>query len=68
LGFPLVDEIQGTDRGMTTACHPENCQHFHAWSLPQLADFLEFGGGTSEFEIFPQATSYSQEEKTDFDC
>ncbi|MEG4294762.1 transposase [Microcoleus sp. C2C3] len=38
--FYLVDEIQGTYRGMTIACEPDNWRHIQAWSLSQLADFL----------------------------
>ena len=35
-----VDEIQGTYRGMTIACEPDNWKHLKALSLSQLADFL----------------------------
>jgi hypothetical protein len=35
-----VDEIQGTYRGMTIACEPDNWMLIQAWSLSQLADFL----------------------------
>jgi hypothetical protein len=35
-----VDEIQGTYRGMTIACEPDNGRHIQGWSLSQLADFL----------------------------
>lgn len=35
-----VDEIQGTYRGMTIACEPDNWSFIQAWSLSQLADFL----------------------------
>jgi hypothetical protein len=38
--FTKVDEIQGTYRGMTIACEPDNWRHIQAWSLSQLADFL----------------------------
>lgn len=35
-----VDEIQGTYRGMTIACEPDNWSFIQALSLSQLADFL----------------------------
>ena len=35
-----VDEIQGTYRGMTIACEPDNRSFIQALSLSQLADFL----------------------------
>ena len=35
-----VDEIQGTYRGITIACEPDNWRHIQAWSLSQLAYFL----------------------------
>jgi hypothetical protein len=54
-----VDEIQGTYRGMTSACDPEIGQHFQAWSLSQLADFLLEAGCTSQFEVFPQAATFA---------
>jgi hypothetical protein len=54
-----VDEIQGTYRGMTSACDPEIGQHFQAWLLSQLADFLLKAGCTSEFEVFPQAATFA---------
>jgi hypothetical protein len=54
-----VDEIQGTYGGMTSACDPEIGQHFQAWSLSQLADFLLEAGCTSEFEVFPQAATFA---------
>jgi IS4 transposase len=38
--FYLVDEIQGTYRGMTIACEPDNWSLIQALSLSQLADFL----------------------------
>jgi hypothetical protein len=38
--FYLVDEIQGTYRGMTIATEPDNWAHLKAWSLSQLAQFL----------------------------
>ena len=38
--FYLVDEIQGTYRGMTIACEPDNWSHIQALSLSQLADLL----------------------------
>ena len=54
-----VDEIQGTYGGMTSACDREIGQHFQAWSLSQLADFLLEAGCTSEFEVFPQAATFA---------
>lgn len=63
-----VDEIQGTYRGMTIATEPSNWVDIQAWSLSQLADFLLDAGCTSEFEVFPQAATLPQEEKTTFDC
>ena len=57
--FTKVDEIQGTYGGMTIACDPEIGQHFQAWSLSQLADFLLEAGCTSEFEVFPQAATFA---------
>ena len=54
-----VEEIQGTYRGMTSACDPEIGQDFQAWSLSQLADFLLDAGCTSEFEVFPQAARFA---------
>ena len=62
-----VDEIQGTYRGMTIATEPDNWSHLKALSLPQLADFLLDAGCTSEFEVFPQAATLPQKEKTTFD-
>src|SRR4028118_802943 len=62
-----VDEIQGTYRGMTIATEPDNWSHLKALSLPQLADFLLDAGCTSEFEVFPQAATLPQKEKTSFD-
>ena len=59
-----VDEIQGTYRGMTIATEPDNWSHLKALSLPQLADFLLDAGCTSEFEVFPQAATLPQKEKT----
>lgn len=38
--FYLVDEIQGTYRGMTIATEPDNWSHLKALPLSQLADFL----------------------------
>lgn len=38
--FYLVDEIQGTYRGMTIATEPDNWAQIQAWSLSQLAQFL----------------------------
>ena len=54
-----VDEIQGTYGGMTSACDSEIGQHFQAWSLSQLADFLLEAGCTSELEVFPQAATFA---------
>jgi len=62
-----VDEIQGTYRGMTIATEPDNWSHLKALSLPQLAHFLLDAGCTSEFEVFPQAATLPQKEKTTFD-
>ena len=62
-----VDEIQGTYRGMTIATESDNWSHLKALSLPQLADFLLDAGCTSEFEVFPQAATLPQKEKTTFD-
>ena len=38
--FYLVDEIQGTYRGMTIACEPDRWSFIQALSLSQLANFL----------------------------
>ena len=54
-----VDKIQETYGGMTSACDREIGQHFQAWSLSQLADFLLEAGCTSEFEVFPQAATFA---------
>ena len=57
--YTKVDEIQGTYGGMTSACDPDIGQHFQAWSLSQLADFLLEAGCTSELEVFPQAATFA---------
>ena len=54
-----LDEIQGTYRGIMSACDSEIGQHFQAWSLSQLANFLLEAGGTSEVEVFPQAATFA---------
>jgi hypothetical protein len=55
-----VDEIQGTYRGMTIACEPDNWSFIQALSLSQLADFLLDAGCPSEFEVFPEAATLPQ--------
>ncbi|MEG4047163.1 hypothetical protein [Microcoleus sp. Pol17_C1] len=61
----LVDEIQGTYRGMTIACEPDHWSFIQAWSLSQLADFLlDLVGYPSEFEVFPEAATLPQKEET----
>jgi hypothetical protein len=57
--YTKVDEIQGTYGGMTSACDSEIGQHFQAWSLSQLADFLLEAGCTSEFKVFPKAATFA---------
>ena len=57
--YTKVDEIQGTYGGMRSTCDPEIGQHFQAWSLSQLADFLLEAACTSEFEVFPKAATFA---------
>ena len=44
---------------MTSACDAEIRQHFQAWSLSQLPDFLLEAGCISEFEVFPKAATFA---------
>lgn len=66
--YYMVDEIQATYRGMMIAIPPEHWKVFSSFSLPQLADVLQYLAAQVHLNAFLKQPRFSKKKKDPPKC